>query len=80
MCYYGSGGSKYPSGGSEGNGFKQGDIVEVDVIRANSTIKYTINGVLKATDTNNMLADNSRVFMPYVEMHNTNDTVEWLID
>ena len=79
MCYYGNNGYKYPSGGSEGGGFKQGDVLEVDVNRSTSTIKYIINGVLKATQTHNMLADNSRVFMPYFEMYNTNDIIEWLI-
>ena len=79
MCYYGHNGGKYPSEGIEGDGFKQGDVVEVDVDRASSTIKYIINGALKATQKNNMLEDSSRVFMPYVEMWNTNDMVEWLI-
>ena len=80
MCYYGYDGGKLPSEGIEGDGFKQGDVVEVDVNRSTSTIKYIINGVLKATHTDNMLSDSSRVFMPYVEMGNTNDAVEWLTD
>ena len=80
MCYYGYNGYRYPSGGNEGDGFKQGDIVEVDVNRSTSTVKYLVNGILKATQTNNMLADSSRVFMPYIEMYNTGDTVEWLLD
>ena len=54
--------------------------MEVDVNRSTSTIKYLVNGTLKATQTNNMLADSSRVFMPYIEMYNTNDAVEWLLD
>ena len=78
MSYYGAGGSKYPGGVNEGNGFKQGDIVEVDVNRSTNTIKYLINGILKATQSNNMLADSTRVFMPFVDLFNTNDTVEWL--
>ena len=52
MCYYGYNGYKYPGGGSEGEGFKQGDIVEADVNRANNTIKYSVNGTLRATHTN----------------------------
>ena len=79
MCYIGNGGYKYPSEGSEGGGFSEGDVVEVDVNRATSTIKYIINGVTKATHNNNMLADNSRVFMAYVEMCDTGDIVEWLL-
>lgn len=80
MCYYGCSGYKYPSCGVEGDGFKQGDVVEVDVNRTTSTIKYIVNGVLKATDAHGMLNDSSRVFMPYVEIYNTNDAVEWLLD
>ena len=79
MCYYGSDGYKFPSEGCEGGGFRQGDVVEVDINRATSTIKYLVNGAVKATHTHNMLADNSRVFMPYVEMYHTNDAVEWLM-
>ena len=80
MCYYGANGNKYPSDWSEGGGFKQDDVVEIDVDRSTSTIKYLVNGVLQATQTNNMLNDSSRVFMPYVQMVNTNDSVEWLLD
>ena len=64
---------------SEGRGFSEGDVVEVDANRATSTIKYIINGVTKATSNNNMLADTSRVFMAFVEMANTGDIVEWLL-
>ena len=79
MCYQGSNGWKYPVGGHEGDGFKQGDVVEVDVSRYTNTVKYTINGVLKATHTHNMLADSSRILMPYVEMRSFSDSVEWLM-
>lgn len=81
MCYYGSGdGYKYPGSIEGGGGFRQGDIVEVEVNRANATIKYSVKGKLKATHTHKMLMDNSRVFMPYVEMWVTNDIVEWLME
>lgn len=80
MCYYGHNGYKYPNGGCEGGGFSKGDIIEVDVNRATSTIKYSVNGTLKATQVHNMLADNNRVFMPYVEIPHTNDVVEWLLE
>ena len=79
MCYYGANGSKYPSWTKEGSGFKQGDVVEVDVDRSTNTVKYIVNGELQATQTNYMLAGSSRVFMPFVEVCNTNDTVEWLM-
>lgn len=80
MCYYGYDGSKTTSDIKEGEGFRQGDVVEVDINRTASTIKYSVNGTVKATDTHEMLADINRVFMPFVEMYNTNDTVEWLME
>lgn len=49
MCYYGYNGFKYPDGPYEGDGFKEGDVVEVEVNRSNNTIKYFANGILKAT-------------------------------
>ena len=49
MCYDGAYGYKFPSGGNEGGGFKQGDVVEVDVNRSTNTVKYIINKTLKAT-------------------------------
>lgn len=79
MCYYGDG-YKFPGEVKEGGGFSQGDVVKVDVDRASSTIRYSVNGKLKATDTHIMLADNSRVFMPYVKMYNNHDIVEWLME
>ena len=79
LCYYGINGQKYPEGAQEGDGFKEGDVVEVEVNRANSTVKYSVNGTPKATHSNNILADNTRVFHPFVDMYNQNDAVEWLI-
>ena len=79
-CYYGNNGKKFPNTECEGDGFKQGDVVEVDINRATSTIKYSVNGAVKATHAHEMLADNSRVFMPYVEMANANDAVEWVME
>lgn len=76
MCYYGYNGYKYPGGGSEGEGFKQGDIVEADVNRANNTIKYSVNETLRATQTNQILGDSSRIFMPFIDMYRNNDIVE----
>lgn len=82
MCYHGYNGRKYPNEVNEGQGggFKEGDIVEVDVDRASSTIRYSVNRIVRATHTHEMLADNSRVFMPFVDMYNTDDIVEWVIE
>lgn len=80
LCYSGYDGRKYPEEEVEGDGFKQGDIVEVEVNIPACTVKYLVNGILKATQSNNILSDNSRLFMPYVEMGNTNDMVEWVVE
>lgn len=78
ICYATSG-NKYPDFVKEAEGYKEGDIVEVDVNRSTSTIQYFVNGILKATQIKEILADNSRVFMPYVEMAYANDSIEWLL-
>ncbi len=52
MCYYSIYAQKNPGGGTEGDGFKQGDIVEVNLNRATSTVKYIVNGIIKATHIN----------------------------
>lgn len=79
MCYHGYNGVKYPENSEEGDGFKAGDVVEVDVDRSTSTVKYFANGTIKAIHTHPILTDASRVLMPYFETWNTNDAVEWLI-
>ena len=61
-----------------GGGFKHNDVVEVEVDRANNTIKYSVSNTLKATQTNSILGDGSRVFYPYVEFNHHEDSVEWL--
>lgn len=49
MCYYGGNGNKWPGPIQEGGGFKEGHIVSVEVDRVNSSIKWKVNGNLKAT-------------------------------
>ena len=48
MCYDGYG-LKWPSGLFEGSGFIDDDVVTVDVDRSTNTIKFSVNGVLKAS-------------------------------
>lgn len=79
MCYFATGGRKFPESVFEGDGFGQGDVVEVNINRLTKTVKYSVNGVYKASHINEMLADNSRVFMPFVELWYTNDSVEWVL-
>lgn len=52
MCYHSYDGSKYPGKIREGNGFDQGDVVEVVVNRSIKSVKYLVNNVLKAEQRN----------------------------
>ena len=79
ICYYGDYGRKSPENIFQGDGFRQGDVLEVVVNRSSSTVSYIVNGTLQATHTNQILADPSRIFFPFVEMICQNDAVEWLI-
>lgn len=81
-CSFGSGNSMSysainsvlnPGSESQGAGFKEGDVVEVDVNRLTRTVRYIINGVVEALHSHYMLADSSRIFMPFVEMRDKND-------
>ncbi len=78
MCYF-SNGQQYPEFIKEGDGFKQGDIVSVEVDRSAKTVKYFINNIHKVTQKNEILGDINRVFMPFVEMIWKSDSVEWLL-
>ena len=44
--------------------------MEVAVDRAKGSVEYSINGTLRASHMNAILVDGSRIFMPFVEMHN----------
>ena len=41
----------HPGDKYQGNGFKEGDFVEVDVSRSTRTVKYRVNDKLEATQT-----------------------------
>ncbi len=61
MCYYGHDASLYPSLPlglrKTGSGFKAGDIVKVEVDREESSVRYSVNGVISAVHKDLMLAD-----------------------
>ena len=65
---------------NEGGGFDKDDVVKVEVNRSTRTVKYMVNGFLKATQNNSMLADISKLFMPYVEMYDAGDAVKFMVD
>ena len=39
-----------------------------------------VNGFLKATQNNTMLAENFKLFMPYVEMYDAGDAERFMVD
>ena len=80
LCYRADSGFKFPQSVQEGEGFKQGDVLEVEVNRTTNTVTYSVNGKLQAMQTNEMLKDAGRVFMPFFEVYHQNDAVEWLTE
>ena len=53
--------------------------METTVDLIDKTVKWTVNGVLKAINTYKILADKKKIFRPYIEMFNTNDIVEMIM-
>lgn len=51
MFYFGHS-NKWPECKYDGEGFKVGDVVEVNVDRIAKTVKYLVNGVQKASHSN----------------------------
>jgi bifunctional DNA-binding transcriptional regulator/antitoxin component of YhaV-PrlF toxin-antitoxin module len=66
---------KFPENKREGPGIKQSDVIEVIVNRRKSDITYIINGIKSVRQKNENLRDDTKVFMPYVELYNTKDTI-----
>ena len=52
--------------------------MEVEVNRKDQVVLYRVNGKLEAFHCNKILGESSRVFMPYVEMYNIHDVLEWV--
>ena len=55
----------------------EGETVEVIVYRRSKTIKWMVNNEQRASYTHEMLGEQNRKFMPYVEMENIGDTIEY---
>lgn len=65
ICYWGHG-NKWPENKKEGDGFKIGDVVEVNIDRATRIVKYLVNGVLQASQRNEMFAGADRIYVLYM--------------
>lgn len=44
----------------------------------NKSIKWSVNGSVRATAVSDICGDKSRELVPYIELFNTNDHVEWM--
>lgn len=77
VAYYCQNGYRYPNMGNEGAAINQGDVVDVNVELRNNVIKIVVNGTARATLTHALLGDATRIFVPYVDMSNNGDIIEW---
>ena len=86
VCYYGrTGRLRYGDNDgkyrwkSEGNGFFDNEVVTVEVNLIAGNIKWLINNKLKTSINLMMLEDENREFVPYIELEDRGDMVEWFI-
>lgn len=71
-------GPKYPGNIAEGKAWGVGDLVEVVVNIPDRSLTCNVNGVYSAKWKDvQALADASRTFMPYIELNDQNDCIEW---
>jgi hypothetical protein len=61
-----------------GNGFSCGQVVEVLIDRKNRYMKWSVGGNEKARSTNRLLAEDNVQLMPFVEIKNKGDIIEWV--
>lgn len=71
-------GQKYPGGSQEGSGYVEGAIVEVHVSLANKSIRWAIGGNTRAMHTHDILGDENRVFMPFIEVCFPGSSLQWV--
>ena len=71
--YFGKGKSIYLD-----SGFKGGDLVKIIVTLVEGKIAWEVNGKQVGSCLVPILKDKNREFVPYVEMFDGNDTIEWL--
>lgn len=77
VCYNAKAGNKWPGAVNEGSGVGVGETVEVRVDRKNSTIGWYVNNEQRARHESKMLGEKNRVFVPFVEMYEVGDIIEW---
>ena len=61
----------------QGGGFGRGDIVETAVDLKNGKVSWKVNGTLQASLVNEHLQTESGAVVPYLQMCDNGDIVEW---
>ena len=77
-CYNGSNGYVYGPNNTQNSGFRASEDVIMIVNLASAKVSWTVNGAVRATSTVNVLKNKNHIYVPYVEMYNSGDAVEWL--
>ena len=82
-CYYGYNGwicegRSHESYHKKGNGFRTGETVIVIVDLEKGMIEWHVENRLMASHNTDKLRKNVMKYVPYIEMHDTGDSVRWL--
>ena len=75
VCYYGSGGYKFPGRTKEGKGFVQGDIVETVINLSEGIVQWKVNNHEVGSYGEHFLRNPRSEFVPYIEMASKGDTI-----
>ena len=78
ICYRAYDGNIYPNNiNSSGGACKVGETVSVSVNRKEGSIVWAVGDSVKHSCKCEMLSDQTRTIMPFVEMCHSGDIVEW---
>ena len=78
ICYHAINGYIYPGDiNSNGGACKVGETVSVSVNRKEGSIVWAVGNSVKHSCKCEMLSDQTRTIMPFVEMCHSGDIVEW---
>ena len=74
-CYYATNGYVYGPNNNQNSGFRANEEVVMTVNLSTPKVTWTVNGVLRATSTVNVLKNKNHMYVPYIEMYNCGDSV-----
>ena len=73
--YYATNGYVYGPNNNQNSGFKLNEEVIMAVNLSEAKVTWTVNGIVKATSTVDVLKNKSYVFVPYIEFFNCRDSI-----